>query len=136
MRVAYIITFAVVLAATITVIVLWFLGFFAKISTCEMPSSPLLFADNTSMCVPVNRATIIRSKEEFIFGLRPEYRYYLIDIQHVGDDGKVTSMKHAKEIKSSTDVVRGIDEYHLITIPKRESAIYFFVTDKTYVLNQ
>ena len=68
MRVAYIITFAVVLAATITVLALWLLGLFAKINTCEMPSSPLFFADNTSMCVPVNRATMIRSKEEFIFG--------------------------------------------------------------------
>jgi hypothetical protein len=60
--------------------------------------------------------------------------YYLIDIQHVGDDGKVTSTKHAKEITSDTteyEVIRGIDEYRLVTIPKRESAIYFLVTEKT-----
>lgn len=117
MRLAYIIAVAVFLAAVlITLILLWFFGFFTR-RPCL---NPLFFADDTSKCVPTNQASLIRSLEEFSFIRRPECRYYLIDVEHVGDDGKVTSMKHAKEITENQP---------LITVPERKAAIYFLVSE-------
>ena len=118
MRVAYRIAIA---AGVFTVIVgvilvsLWRLGYFTKRSEpCLNP----LFLETTSICVPSNQAYLIKSREQIIVFRRPLCRYYIIDPEHVGTDGKVTSMKHAKELTGE-----------MMTIPERDTEIYLLVTE-------
>lgn len=80
----------------------------------------LFFADDTTLCVPTNKPTLIRSKDEFLFMRLPGYKYYVIEAKHIGADGKLTSMQYAKEV---TTMIAN-DTFF---VPKRETAVYFLI---------
>ena len=113
MRTALIIAVVVVYhLILITLFLLWYYGYFTPLRECL---NPLAFPDVIT-CVPMNKATLLESTDEFIVLRRPECKYYLIDPEHVGKDGQVTSMKYANEIIG--DIV-----------PERKAPIYILIVD-------
>ena len=106
MLTAVLIAAALIASVLIAVLVLWLTGFFPE-PPCK---NSLFFADDTSMCVPSNKATLLRSREEFVFTRRPKCRYYVI--------------KGGKKEEITTTLN---DETMIVA--KRDADVYFLVSD-------
>lgn len=108
MLTAVLIAAALVACVLIAVLVLWLTGFFPE-PPCK---NSLFFADDTSMCVPSNKATLLRSREEFVFTRRPKCRYYILRTER--------GMK--EEITTTLN-----DETMIVA--KRDADVYFLVSE-------